>query len=78
MAPARHAHAAVAAACAMAEEEPKRVVTAVRPAVAAVRPKRRVKERERGTCVPGSVDAVWTIWMRHREGGGNKGEGGGQ
>lgn len=56
--PARHAHAAVAAACATPDAEPNRVVMEVKAAVAAVRAKRRVKERESGTCVPGSVDAV--------------------
>lgn len=56
--PARHAHAAVAAACATPDAEPNRVVMEVKAAVAAVRAKRRVKERESGMCVPGSVDAV--------------------
>lgn len=60
---AMQAQARVAAAWATAEPA-KRVVTAVRAAVAAVREKRRVKERERGAWVPGSVEAVWTIWAR--------------
>jgi len=57
---ARHKQAHVAAAWASAVAE-KRVVTAVSAAVADDSAKSRVKDRDSGSWVPGSVEAVWTI-----------------